>query len=208
MDRDFGCKTSPIWLIGDSSPPNWRAKLRYPLDSKHPVRHNIWTPVIDGIQSHVYQESRLRVATSKIYVRNAVENAEDKPLANAKEWPTLLQQVENLRGLLGEHKPVLVFTFGAFACEFTSRSLNKRPQRAYRDWSTKELGREFLTSMEEFNPSFINMIPLLHVSIARKFLESHRYFTGDADGNYFDYVAEGISAALIEHKDELDIWVN
>ena len=110
--------------------------------------------------------------------------------------------------MLQSHQPVLVFTFGAFACEFTYRSLNKGANRAYRNWSTEELGREFRTSIEAFNPIQINMIPLLHVSIARgKFLESHQYFTQDANGNYFEYVAEGISEVLLRHKDELDIWV-
>ena len=51
MNRDSGSRNFPIWLIGDSSPAEWEAYLVDPLDSKHPARHNIWTPILGGAMS-------------------------------------------------------------------------------------------------------------------------------------------------------------
>lgn len=63
--------------------------------------------------------------------------------------------------------------------------------------------------MVDFNIQNINVIPLLHTSIAKaRFLECHRNFTGIPDGNYFDYAACKISELFLEHKAELDIWVS
>lgn len=56
--------------------------------------------------------------------------------------------------------------------------------------------------------SDINLLPLLHVSIARKFLVSHQNFTRACDGNYFNHVAEEVSKLLLCHKDDLpELWI-
>ena len=65
----------------------WEEFLDGPLDSRHPARHNIWTPVLEGIQKEVFSEDRRRVDDSQLYFRNAVHNQEDKPPDNAKPKP-------------------------------------------------------------------------------------------------------------------------
>ncbi len=208
MERESGCRNFPIWLIGDSPPENWKDRLSTPLDPRHPARHNIWTPVIDGIQDCVFRAERLRVDTDRLYVRNAIQDREHKDTVRGRVWSPLNRDIEELRGLLEQYQPPLVFTFGAFACEFTRRSLGCSEERAYSWWSTKRLGEEFRHSVDEFCPDRINLVPLLHVSISRgRFLESHRYFTCDENGNYFDYVAEKVSALLLRYEDDLDVWV-
>ena len=208
MRRESGNRNSAIWLIGDSSPPNWSELLEGPLDSRHPARHNIWTPVLEGIQRQVFVGDRLRVDDSQLYVRNAVHDRKDKPPDSALEWDSkLLEETVGFGKLLRAHVPTLVFTFGAFAFEFARRSLERETRRRFSYWTTLSLGAEFRQKVEEFDPGTVNVFPLLHVSIARgRFLKSHENFTQESNGNYFDFVGREIGALLLRHKDALNIW--
>ncbi len=209
MDRESGNKNSSIWLIGDSSPQNWSESLDKPLDSRHPARHNIWTPILDGVQKEVFVGDRRRVDDSNLYVRNAIHNPTHKPPGSSVEWgSTLSAETESFGKLLGKYEPMLVFTFGAFAFEFARRSLKREPGRSFGYWTTRRLGEKFRQSVEEFNPEGLNVFPLLHVTIARgKFLKSHENFTESTDGNYFDLVAGEIGKLLLGNKDKLNIWL-
>ena len=208
MNRDAGSKAFPIWLIADSSPARWEQHLRQPLDPRHPARHNIWTPILEGIQGHVFRAARSRIETADFYVRNAVQDAADKPLERRRDWPPrLAAETRSLSGLVARHRPKLLLTFGAFACEFTRRSLDRGPPRAVRHWTTIALGNEFRRCLGDFDPTRIVILPLLHVSIARgRFLQSHRDFTGLDHANYFDYVAGEIATLLLAHRDEFPVW--
>ena len=137
MEPESGCRNSPIWLIGDSPPENWKGRLSAPLDPRHPARHNIWTPVIDGIQDCVFRAERLRVDTDRLYVRNAIHDSRSKVSDRCRDWSVLREEIGELRGLMELYRPPLVFTFGAFAFEFISRSLGRSEERAYSWWSTK-----------------------------------------------------------------------
>ena len=208
MLRESGNRNSAIWLIGDSSPPNWSERLDGPLDSRHPARHNIWTPVLEGIQKQVFVGDRLRVDDSQLYVRNAVHNPEDKPRDNVMDWDLkLLEETVEFGKLLRTHAPTLVFTFGAFAFEFARRSLEREPRRRFSYWTTLSLGAEFRQKVEEFDPRAVNVFPLLHVSIARgHFLKSHENFTPESNGNYFDFVGREIGSLLLRHEETLNVW--
>src|SRR4030065_460436 len=72
MELEAGNRDFPLWLIADSNPAKWEARLSTPLDPRHPTRHNIWTPVLDEMQDGIYRASRQRIDTSGIYVRNAL----------------------------------------------------------------------------------------------------------------------------------------
>lgn len=208
MEREDGCKNSPIWLIGDSPPKNWKDDLRVPFDPRHPARHNIWTPIVDGIQERVYEHGQRRFDASRLYVRNALPSYNCKNEAKGRDWSGLEAETGELCRLLCKHKPTLVFTFGSFVFEFVRRSRREGPTRAYSHWSTKNLGKEFRRRVGCFDSDKINVIPLLHVSIARRhFLKSHHYFTHDKDGIYFDYVADKISDLLLNRMSGSDIWV-
>ena len=208
MDRDSGSTSFPIWLIADSCPPNWADDLREPLDPRHPARHNIWTPILDGIQGHVFSATRGRIDTADLYVRNAVHDADDKPPYRSPEWPPhLAAEARRLSSLVARHRPKLLLTFGAFACEFTRRSLDRGQPRATSHWTSIALGEEFRRGVETFDSRRTVILPMLHVSIARgHFLKSHRNFTGQDQGNYFDYVACKIAGLLLAHRDEFAIW--
>ena len=112
---------------------------------------------------------------SQIYARNAVICPEDKPSVSDVEWCSKLSaDLDDFGNLLRTYGPALVFTFGAFACEFSRRSLELEPRRPFRYWTTARLGEEFRTTVDAFNPREVNVLPPLHVSIARgHFLKSH-----------------------------------
>ena len=208
MNRECCSRNFPIWLIGDSSPANWEANLVDPLDSRHPARHNIWTPILEGIQSHLYASMRKRLRTDELYIRNAVHHRSKKAHGNAVTWsPDLEEEARELARLLDSHAPKLVFSFGAFAFEFARRSHNESSHQAFRDWSTKRLGQELRQRIQDFTPRDINLAPLLHVSITRgHFLRSHKKFTQMEDGNYFDYVGRQIANCLSSNKTEFPIY--
>ena len=207
MNRTSGSADFPIWLIGDSSPGRWEAHLVDPLDSRHPARHNIWTPVLEGIQSRLYASGRKRLRTDGLYIRNAVHDPLDKPAGNARQWSSELEaETRDMRRLFDAYAPKLVFSFGAFAFEFSRRAHRESPRRGFRHWSTKRLGEEFTRRMDAFAPHDVNLIPLLHVSIARRyFLRSHENFTQMEGGNYFDYVARRIADCLDGNRAEFPV---
>ena len=208
MNRDSGLMDFPVWLIGDSSPTKWEAHLEHPLDSKHPARHNIWTPILEGIQSSLYASTRKRLRTDEIYIRNAVHHSSTKPRGNAVKWSSDLdEETGEMTRLLDSHAPKLVFSFGAFAFEFARRSRHESPPCPFSYWSTARLGCEFTERIRKFNRHSINLIPLLHVSIARgRFLESHKHFTRMEDGNYFDYVGQELANCLRRNQTEFPIY--
>lgn len=208
MRREDGSRKFPIWLIGDSEPAKWADVLDSPLDPRHPARHNIWTPILDGIQEQVFLADRRRVDTTQLYVRNAIQDYQDKRANSALKWqPKLLKEVCDFGTLLAVHTPIMVFTFGRFAFEFARRSLKENTERKYKHWTMIELGREFNQRVEDFDPEKINILPLLHRSIASQFIKGHKDFTGKEGGNYFNYTAEKIASLLLEHKDKLAIWI-
>ena len=86
MNGDTGCLDFPIWLIGDFSPANWEANLDDPLDGRHPARHNIWTPILEGVQSRLYASMRKRLSTNGLYIRNAAHCRSKKPPDTSLQW--------------------------------------------------------------------------------------------------------------------------
>jgi hypothetical protein len=75
MKEYSGNPEFPIWLLGDSPPINWADILEVPFDPRHPIRHNIWTSVLDVIQSEIYKTRKCRLNSEDIYIRNAILNA-------------------------------------------------------------------------------------------------------------------------------------
>ena len=209
MDRDIGNKSFPIWLIGDSNPAHWQENLNSPLDPRHPIRHIIWTSVLDEIQDKVFRESRLRINTADIYIRNAIDNPELKPGGTILEWGNILEaEILVLKKLLVEYCPIFVFSFGAFSFEFVRRTLDEMPRRNFGYWGAKSLGEEFVKRMSVFSPEKINLLPMLHRSIAGgKFIQSHNYFCDQNGANYFEYVGSKIAEKLLVYQQDLPIWI-
>lgn len=77
MKRTHGLPNSAIWLLADSNPVAWQDVLAVPLDRRFPTRHNIWTPIEQVIQRHLFHECKSRLA-DKFFIRNAVEDPRHK----------------------------------------------------------------------------------------------------------------------------------
>ena len=208
MKREDNRPNAPIWLLGDSEPLNWRNKLDTPFDPRHPIRHNIWTPIIDVIQDKVFREDKRRVDASKIYIRNAIGDPVNKPSNAELIWNKHVQdEIADFSRLLRNYRPFMVFCFGAFAFEFARRASDIDGNK-YGYWNTLKLGNEFAKRIKQCGDNDNNIIPLLHRSIAGGyFLKSHENFVGFADENYFKYVGEKIAQVLLAEKDNLNIWI-
>jgi hypothetical protein len=189
VDRYRGNKRSKVWLIGDSAPEQWEDNLLHPFDEKHPIIHNIWTPIIYKIQKKYYLKYRKLLDDNNLFVINAVKKSITKPKGNLINWDgnfELTKSVTRMNEAINEYKPELIITFGAFSYEFMRRSLNIEPKFRYNHWGAKELGTEFLNQIK-----CNKIIPLLHRSIAGgHFIKSHQYFTNSTKENYFEFVAE------------------
>lgn len=210
MDKEHGNKKYPIWLLGDSEPANWRNDLKYPFDPRHPAIHNIWTPIIDKVQEEVFKAKKRRIDTTDIYVRNAVDDPDRKPKRNKLDWSPYVQTKQNeLERLIKRYKPKIIFTFGSFSFEMCRRALNETPNRKYGYfWTTQQLSNQFHDRIELYNHNQTNIIPLLHISISqRHYLVSHRIYTDNPTGCYFDYSGKLISEIILRHFLAEDIWV-
>lgn len=203
MERNHGSERSAIWLLADSNPIAWQEDLEGPLDRRHPTRHNIWTPIEQVIQRHLFQQCKSRL-TDALFIRNAVGDPRHK-----FQKESLADEIAEFSRLLNEHKPVLLLCFGQFAFEFARRAQQQEEQPDFGNWPVKELAKEFSNRICKFQVESVNVLPLLHASIARRsFLYCHEEFSG-GQGNYFDYVGGKIASVLIEFRthDRLkDCW--
>jgi hypothetical protein len=208
MKKEIGCKSFDIWILGDSNPINWESTLDSPFDSRHPIRHNIITSVFDFIQENVYLDSKLRVDSRKIFIRNAIENPLLKPRKRSVNWSDQLNnEIKYFRNDLKNHKPKFLLTFGSFSFEFARRCLEESEEIYYSFWDTKKLGEEFFKRIAEFNLKKTNIIPMLHRSIAGgNFLKSHDLFCKKIHANYFEETGNVISSIILQNKKVLNIW--
>lgn len=199
----------PIWLVADSEPKNWQSRLDTPLDPRHPARHSIWTSVLDYMQDYLYRNGKRRFNTENLCIRNAIKNPSDKPSGGDLDWSQELKaKVSKLRASIMDMKPRVILAFGAFAFEFVRRACDETLEHPFAYWGTENLGVEFKKRVHSYNESQVNVLPLLHVSIARgKFLESHRYFVGEEKGNYFAFVGERLAELFLKELMAERIWV-
>lgn len=190
---ESGEKTYPIWLL---------------FDPRHPVRHDIWTPILDEVQDKVYRQIQRRVDTSKIFIRNAVNDSLLVP--NTLNWwrEEVVTEIELFREIALEHEPKILISFGAFAFEFVRRVYKVKPKKGPKYWGTSVLGDEFRKSIENFDINTTNRIPLLRRVIeSGNYVEAHNYFCRGDGENYFNYVGIMIAERIIENKDKLKIWI-
>lgn len=208
MEKETGQKSYDIWLLGDSNPKNWADDLCFPFDTRHPIRHNIITPVFDHIQEILYLKNKLRMNTNKIYIRNAIENHELKPKPNIKDWTEeITKEILLYKKDIQNYRPKIIFSFGSFSFEFLRRCLEKSTLEKYGLWNTKELGKQFRTRTSNFDVNGINIIPLLHRSISGgRFLQSHKLFCDKENANYFKETGDILSKILLKYKERLVIW--
>jgi len=206
MKESTGNPEFPIWLIGDSPPEAWADKLDTPLDPRHPARHSIWTSVADPMQDRLYRHVKLRLDTSQLYIRNT----SDKPLKEPIDGEQIRSMQEKLKGFLERYRPTLVLSFGVNAFMITQLACGETI--SIKAASAKLLGKQFRTRIENWDNYRVNILPLLHASIARRwFLSAHRDFVGASEQtppNYFDYVGTKLADLLLAKFSDKSIWVN
>jgi len=116
---------------------------------------------------------------------------------------------KTLQELIDKYKPKIILTFGVSAFMTTLWASGERPQKFF--GTTKLLGEQFRSRVNNYNDHKVNVIPLLHTSIARgRFLESHRDFVcpeGKTNLNYFDYVGEKLADLLLAKFSDKPIWI-
>jgi len=205
MKDSTGNPEFPIWLIGDSPPEAWADKLDTPLDPRHPARHSIWTSVADPMQDRLYRMGKRRLDTSQLYIRNAM----NKPFTGRGISEFLRLSEESLKEMLSNYQPNILLTFGVSAFMITLFALGESPQRIYD--TTKLLGEQFRHRIENYDNRKVNVIPLLHASIARRhFLKAHEYFVdghGGTPPNYFEYVGAILADLLLAELSDKKIWI-
>jgi hypothetical protein len=205
MQKFTGDPKFSIWLIGDSPPETWVNKLDTPLDPRHPARHNIWTSVADVMQDRLYRQRRLRLDTSRLYIRNAMS----QPLSTFITEEQVHQWQEELKEMFDKYNPSIVLTFGVSAFMMALFASGESAEKFFT--TTKLLGEQFRSRIEKYDGSKVNIIPLLHTSIARgKFLEGHRDFVGtygSKSPNYFDYVGTKLADLLLAKLSDKPIWI-
>lgn len=114
-----------------------------------------------------------------------------------------------IKELLNKHRPSVVITFGASAFMIALFASGEIPPRLYN--TAKLLGEQFRDRMERYDEQKINIIPLLHVLIARRFLPAHRDFVGTHRSmapNYFDYVGVKLADLLLAKFSDRQIWID
>ena len=192
--RDSGEKAYPIWLL---------VNPKYPT-----VVYGIWRHVLDEIQDKVYREIHTRIDTTNIYIRSAVSDCGIVP--NTLNWwgNEVSEEIKLFRGIIIEHKPKMVLSFGAFAFEFLRRVNQMQPEKGPKYWSASNLRDEFDRSVEKFDINQTNSIPLLRRVIeSDKFIETQNYFSPNDSEKYFHHVGTKLAEKIIENKDTLDLWI-
>lgn len=209
MIVEFGDRDFPIWLISDMEVSNMNAEIKGAFDYRLPMRHIIFTSVLNKIQEYVFRAGKLRIDTSTLYYYNSLPKNISKPNINDVIWSKeLLSELDALKQLIETHKPKIIFVFGTFSYEGLRRIKNISPQRSYGSWTPKDLGNAFRQSTNDFNINQTNVIPLLDRSITGwRFLESHKEFTTMEHGDYYDFTGKIIAEIIFEHKEALDIWI-
>lgn len=196
MKRDNERPTSAIWLLGDSPPPYYEHCLDEPLDWRFPTRHNIWTPIETVINGELFREMRSRIDDSKFYVRNAVQSRD-----TWKHEDELDKEVLEFGKLAEKHQPFLILTFGGNAFEFARRSRGGEPKICFSAWGVPEIQEQFDKGLANLRMGKVNVLPLLHVSIARQFKYCHQHFKGDQT-DYFKNVGRKLATILKEHRSD------
>ncbi len=209
MNNEFGNKTFPVWMISEIEFSFWEQKLNGPFDYRLPMRHVICTSVFNKIQETVFRMGKKRVQTEKFYIRNILPQDLDKPNINDVIWDRkITSELEKLQTDIEKYKPAVILAFGAFTFESLRRIENANPQRSYGSWTPADMGDAFRKRIDNFDIHKTNILPMLDRSISGwKFLESHKDFVNQENGDYYTYAGQKLGEKLIENQDRLKIWL-
>jgi hypothetical protein len=162
--------------------------------------------VADYMQDDIFRRTRQRLDTTRVLIRNAVTHRKLKPPAEEAPWPRLQGYLEELARDIATYQPEIILPFGQFGFEFARRAAGEEEAHPYGHWTTDSLGEEFRMRLASMAQPLV--LPLLHVSgSGRGFLGAHRAFTGQEDGNYFEYVGKALAEIVLERMSGRDVWL-
>jgi len=152
------------------------------------------------IQDKVYRKLHARINSKKIFIKNAVSDI--GRVTDSSIQAEVAKSIVTIRESLLEYQPKLLISFGNIAFEFVRRITETRPENGLNYWNSCNLGNAFEHSIETFDISQANSIPLVrrisNPSINRDWEDSN---------GYIHSVAAKIADKIIEHKDSLNIWI-
>jgi hypothetical protein len=208
MRHESGIREFPIWLLGGSEEIKLATQSESEYDPGPSPILGMWNPVISRIQNIIFKRIKKRIDELQIHIRNAIKDTDHFPNPVNKIWtPYLYNLLGEFRNLIEKHKPIILITFGAFPFEFARRALNEEETYPWDYWSSKRLGDEFRTRLENFDMKETNAIPLLHEIAQNETFEIKReQFCGSQKANYLDYVAGMVAEKILEFNKRLKIW--
>lgn len=158
------------------------------------------------MQDELFRRTRGRLDTSRVSIRNAVAYRKLKARADDVEWPAIHAYLQDLANDITTYQPEIIVAFGRFGFEFRRRAAGEEERRPYGYWNTQRLGEEFRIRLASTAQPLV--LPLLHVSVsAGEFLSGQRDFTGQDDGNYFEYVGKALAEVALERLSGRAVWL-
>lgn len=199
---------SPVWLFAHSPPKKW-PEVRGVLDPRHPTRHSIWTSVSEYMQERVFNAGpKMRLDTDQFNFQNTFLDSEHvkKNLDFTEE--NVAARVKFIRRQLHAFRPKIVLTFGEQAFRLVKFANNLDNVAINKPMKIEDLGEQFCKSLKNFDVENVNIIPLLHASVARKsWLTAGKKFSGEAGSdNYFRFVGIGLGDLFLSHARHWEIW--
>src|SRR5438876_1048251 len=209
MRHESGIREFPIWLLGGTEEIKWdNIEPGLEIDPGPPPVLSMWNPIISRIQNIIFKRIKKRIDELQIHIRNAIKDINYFPNPVNKIWtPYLYNLLGEFRNLIEKHKPIILITFGAFPFEFARRAVNEEETHPWDYWSSKRLGEEFRTRLDDFSADRTNVIPLLYeTSHNGTFQIKRSNFCGDEKIDYPDYAAELIAEIILKFQKKLNIW--
>lgn len=193
IKTETGDKSSPIWLL---------------VNPKYPsVRPDIWIPILEVIQDKVYRKLHKIVDIENIFIKYIVSDI-GIVSSNSKWWSNVISKdILDFKESILEYQPKILITFGTTTYELVKRICEVTSPKEPMYWNTTNLRFEFERSIENFDISKTNRIPLPSRVMTRgKFIEDCSFNFEDFE-SYFSDVGTKIADRLIENKDYLKIWI-
>ncbi|WP_407311227.1 hypothetical protein [Desulfosporosinus sp. SB140] len=194
VKTETGDRSSQIWLL---------------VNPKYPdVRQDIWLPILEVIQDKMFRKLRKRIDTGRIFMKTIVSDIGVVSRAS-NMWSTeIAEEIVTLRESILEYQPKILITFGSVTYELVTRILGINQEREPKCWQTTNLGDEFQRSMENFEITGINRIPLpLRALTKGKIINEYNYFSWEDCEDYFSVVGTKIADRILENEDCLKIWI-
>jgi hypothetical protein len=164
--------------------------------------------VADYLQERVFDDGpRWRLDACKLLFRNAFDSADDVLPKLDFAYPAVEKRRSLLSRQIQQHRPPVILTFGDQAYRFVSFASASNQSVPARNLKVEDIGETFRNVLHNFGPQQVNVIPLLHASVARaSWATVGAKFSGNGEENYFRYVGHGLGDLLLRYGRGWPIW--